>query len=209
MNLSIPQASLTLFSRFLLIYYDQTSYENFFGLYVTPGSSEIGITYQSCNGVAITIPIYNPVIHNETELFLALSITPVNSTHISITSLIGLDTDISTLVVDGSLECSFPGYGKYATHLTFDSEGEPTRFFGSSKDLVFIGRSLTPDEMLSLRTHGDLSGDICHTDCICPKEFGMKTDSCCYNSQTNNTSFRFVYSVLKTPWISLLHIFLD
>ena len=139
------------------------------------------------------IPIYNPVINNQTEVFLAISISPVNSTHIRILSLIGTDTDVSTIVADGSLECSFPGYGEYATHLIFDSEGEPTRFYGSSKNPVFVGRSLTPDEMVSLRTHGALSGDSCHTDCVCPKDFEMKTESCCYNSQTNNTSFRLVF----------------
>lgn len=94
------------------------------------------------------------------------------------------------MVVAGSLECSFPEDGTYATHLSFDSEGEPTRFFGSTKDLIFVGRSLTPDEMVQLRTHGDLSSDDCHTDCICPKYFETTTESCCYNSQTNETSFR-------------------
>ena len=90
----------------MLLYYDQLNYEEFFGLYVSPGSSEVGLTFLTCSNVTNKIPIYNPIIHNDTELFLAISISPVNITHVTIVTLIGEDTSVSTMVVAGSLECS-------------------------------------------------------------------------------------------------------
>ncbi|KAI6657405.1 Lefftyrin [Oopsacas minuta] len=177
--------------RYLLLYIDQPSMEVFFSFYVNPGSFEAGITYKTCSGETNTIPIFNSGIRIFTDIFLAISVSMVNSTHLLITSLIGENNEASEEVVSGSMECSFPLDKKYIANAIPSTEGI-LRFLGQSMNLLLVGKSLTSEELILLKERGDLNGDITYSnsDCLCPKDYDILTEECCYNSQNNITSIR-------------------
>ena len=178
-----------------------------FGLWVAPGGSRVGITYKECNGEVNTISLPSEELKINTLLFLAVSISQVNSTHLHISYLVG-NSSVSVVAVSGSLECSFPPNNKYATGLSYQTDGTVDRFIGQFFDLIIAGRSLTEGELELLRGGEGLNGNSISSspECICPKEYNPLTDICCYNPQTNNTSFRYVYSAIKIQYVCIIEV---
>ena len=176
--------------RYLLIYYDQTNLALLFGLWVAPGDSQVGITYKDCSGELNTIPLSSDQLEISIELFLAVSVSQINSTHLLISYLVGDNTSANVVAVSGSLQCSFPPNNKYATGFSYTPDGKFEQFYGSFRDPTISGRSLTDGEIKLLREE-ELNGEnISYPECICPKGSNMLTDICCYNPHTNATSFR-------------------
>ena len=174
-----------------MIYYDQPNADLLFGLWVEPGASQFGITYTDCDGEINLIPLSSDEIQNDTEVFLAISVSQISSTQLLLSYAVGDSSTIDTVTVSGSLQCSFPSDNKFAFGFTHLPDGTVEHFFGYFRSFKISGRSLTEGEMELLRGQEELVGEnSSYPDCLCPKGSILSTNSCCYNPQTNFTSFR-------------------
>ena len=143
-----------------------------------------GIVYNTCLGTRKNITLPNEQININTELFFALSVSRLNTTHTILSYIVGNDRSVDFVTFSGSFNCAFPPVGKFVRKREI-LEDTAIRFIGDCRDFIVAGRSLTIGEMELLRQDSVLIEGYTPTHCICSKGSLPESEEYCYDSQSD------------------------